>query len=149
VVSTFGEACELLGGLVDPEPDPGGAALELGLRGRGRSRVVEGPAAAAAGRRGGGVRRDVAARALDGGAELVGAVPERGRRGPRRAHGCRRRRIWIWAAASVGRWGSVGSVASLGGAREGRDAVGIWWEGTGNQSRAGNRGGSGGFFTFF
>lgn len=92
---------------MDPEPDLGGAAVELGVRRRGGARVVEGPGAAA-GRRGGRGRGDVAARALDGGAELVGAVPERRRGGPRRVHGRRRRRIWIWAAALVGLGGRAG-----------------------------------------
>jgi hypothetical protein len=86
---------------VDPEPDLGGATVELGPRRRSLERPIEGATAtAAAGRRRGWGRRDVAAGALDRGAELVGPVAERRLRGPRWAHGCRRRQ-WIWISASV------------------------------------------------
>jgi hypothetical protein len=100
---TFGEASELLGGLVDPEPDLGGAAVELAPRRRSLQRPIEGASAgAAAGRRRGRGRRDVAARALNGRAELVGPVAERRLRGARRVHGGRRRRrIWILASVVV------------------------------------------------
>jgi hypothetical protein len=54
----------------------------------------------------------VAVRALDGGAELVGAVTERRMRGPRRVHGGRPgsggsvARIWISPLAlCLGGWG--------------------------------------------
>jgi hypothetical protein len=107
---TFGEASELLGGLVDPEPDLGGAAIELAPRRRSLQRPIEGASAgAAAGRRRGRGRRDVAARALNGRAELVGPVAERRLRGARRVHGDRRRRRRrTWISASV-----VGLVGGL------------------------------------
>jgi hypothetical protein len=100
---------------VDPEPDLGRAVVELGARRSGRDGAIEGPGAAApaaAARRGGGGGRDgVAARALDGGAELVGAVAERRMRGPRRVHGGRpggggsAARIWISPLAlRLGGW---------------------------------------------
>ena len=75
---------------MDPEPDLGRAVVELRASRRGRDQPIEGPGRAAARRRGG---RRLAARALDGGAELVGAVAERRLRGPRRVHGGPRR--WI------------------------------------------------------
>ena len=92
---------------MDPEPDLGRAVVELRASRRGRDQPIEGPGGAAARRRGGGRRGrcGVAARALDGGAEVVGAVAERRLRGPRRVHGGPRRwictRIWISRSRSL------------------------------------------------
>ena len=73
---------------MDPKPDLGRAVVELRASRRGRDQPIEGPGGAAARRRGGGRRGrcGVAARALDGGAELVGAIAERRLRGARRDH---------------------------------------------------------------
>jgi hypothetical protein len=110
---------------VDPEPDLGGATVELGPRRRSLERPIEGATAtAAAGRRRGWGRRDVAAGALDRGAELVGPVAERRLRGPRRVHGCRRRQ-WIWISASV--VGRVGE--TVGGREHAGDGKSSWMEG--------------------
>ena len=132
---------------MDPEPDLGRAVVELRAGRRGRDRPVEGPGAAAA-RRGGG-RDGVAARALDGGVELVGAVAERRLRGPRGVHGGRRR--WIWGPGSgsrprppprwVGGGGGGGRSTRWEGEGQGEEAHGRsvqGWAAMGN--RAGNWG---------
>jgi len=115
---------------VDPEPDLGRAVVELRASRRGRHQPIEGPGRAAARRRGG---RRLAARALDGGAELVGAVTERRLRGPRRVHGGPRRWIctWIWISISL----SLSDSVAVGGrgrgageehANEGDERTGSW-----------------------
>jgi len=97
---------------VDPKPDLGRAVVELRASRRGRDQPIEGPGRAAA-HRGGG--RRLAARALDGGAELVGAVAERRLRGPRRVHGG----PWRWICTRI--WISL-SLSDTVGARDGGGA---------------------------